>query len=273
MPELPEVETIRAQLDKGLRGKKIAAVQVLYGGRLRPSTVALTQGVTGRTIESVERRAKLLIWRLDHKCFLLAHLKMTGRFIFVPAEYHPGKHDHVIFYLSDHGNTSRLVWSDVRKFGYLELADDKKLTSVLATYGPEPLLSSPETLANRLVRPKTRSLKAALLNQATIAGIGNIYADEACHRAGLRPMRRLASLSSGERLRLAREVQQVLKEAVKQHGTSADDYVDTRGERGDFQRFLRVYGRKGQPCPVCRTPIKKTVHAQRGTHYCPKCQK
>jgi formamidopyrimidine-DNA glycosylase len=166
----------------------------------------------------------------------------------------------------------RLVWSDIRQFGFMRIVSSDELSEILSAYGPEPLDATAEELADRLVAPKTRMVKAALLNQEVIAGIGNIYADEALHRAGIRPTRRLGRVTSDERIQLVQEIKNVLSESVAQQGTSANDYVDTRGEKGGFLALLRVYGREGEACRNCQTPIKKIVLGQRGTHYCPECQ-
>jgi len=155
----------------------------------------------------------------------------------------------------------------------VKIVTAKELEEILSGYGPEPLEHSAEILAERLSNPKTRVVKAALLNQEVIAGIGNIYADEALHRAGIRPTRRLGKITAEERLRLAKEIQNVLSESVAQQGTSANDYVDTRGAKGGFLELLRVYGREGKPCKNCKKPIVKIVLNQRGTHYCAECQK
>jgi formamidopyrimidine-DNA glycosylase len=165
------------------------------------------------------------------------------------------------------------MWNDVRKFGYMEVVSAKALEETIAAYGPEPLEVAIEVLAECLRLPKTRVLKAALLNQACIAGIGNIYADEACHRAGIHPKRTLGTLSRIERVKIAREIQEVLRESIDRQGTSAHTYVDTMGSRGGFLSFLRVYGRAGEPCRTCGTTIQKTRLMQRGTHVCPHCQK
>jgi formamidopyrimidine-DNA glycosylase len=157
-------------------------------------------------------------------------------------------------------------------FGYLRYVDEQGRDEALSIYGPEPLVTPAEELADRLKTPKTRKVKAALLDQTAIAGVGNIYADEACFRAGIRPTRRLGSLTADDRLRLAREVKKVLAQSLAQKGTSAVDYVDTTGQEGGFLKFLRVYGREEQPCRTCKTPIKKITLVGRGTHYCPRCQ-
>ncbi len=269
MPELPEVETIRRQLDRRLRGKTIARIELLRTGRETPRGRRFVAALEGRIIKRVERRAKLLIWRFAGGGALAAHLKMTGRLVFVGGDYEPGKHDRAIFYFR---GTQRLIWSDVRQFGFLRIVKDAELDRLLSAYGPEPLETSVGELASRLERPKTRTVKAALLDQAAIAGVGNIYADEALHRAGIRPTRRLGRLTQADRLRLAREIQNVLRESIAMRGTSASDYVDAKGERGGFLRLLRVYGREGLACRKCNTRVKRVVLGQRGTHYCPGCQ-
>ncbi|MFZ2803691.1 MAG: bifunctional DNA-formamidopyrimidine glycosylase/DNA-(apurinic or apyrimidinic site) lyase [Patescibacteria group bacterium] len=294
MPELPEVETVRRQLDERLRGKRLISVRLLRSGREFPVGKLFVDSIRGRTVDSVNRRAKLLIWKFDDGSAMTAHLKMTGRFVFVEPSYVPQKHDRMVFTFSSvvpakagiqprpaetglgsrlRGNDEiNLVWSDIRQFGFVKLVSSIELAKIISSYGPEPLETSAEGLAERLSEPKTRTVKAALLNQQVIAGIGNIYADESLHRAGIRPTRRLGRMSSDEHLRLAQEIKAVLGESVAQQGTSANDYVDTRGEKGGFLELLRVYGREGEPCKNCAAPIKKIVLAQRGTHYCPTCQ-
>jgi formamidopyrimidine-DNA glycosylase len=274
MPELPEVETVRRQLDQKLSGAKIRDIRLFWDGRVFPRA-RFQSLVKGKKITSIERRAKLLVWRFSDGTALIAHLKMTGRFVFVSSRKAPGKHDHVLFSFVRDGKLSFLLWSDVRKFGFLKFLSAADLCQVLDQYGPEPLETAPEDLAACFLEPKTRTLKAALLDQSCIAGVGNIYADEACHRAGIRPMRRLKTLTKGDRLRLAGEIQAVLRASLKQKGTSANDYVDTDGERGGFLGLLQVYGRTGESCLRCgpSSTIKRTALAGRGTHYCPRCQK
>lgn len=269
MPELPEVETVRCQLHDRLAGRVIRGVQILRTGREFPAGEEFVARVAGRRIAAVERRAKVLVWRLDSGDVLLGHLKMTGKFLFVASEYLPTKHDCLIFDIDGQS----VVWSDVRRFGYLRVHDTDETAHILSLYGPEPLETSAKDLAERLLTPQTRKIKAALLDQTTIAGIGNIYADEACHRAGIRPMRRLSTLTAADRLRLAEEIRIVLAESLAQKGTSSNDYVDTDGERGGFLSLLRVYGRTNEPCRTCQTSITKIVLGGRGTHYCSKCQK
>jgi formamidopyrimidine-DNA glycosylase len=269
MPELPEVETIRRQLDVKMRGRQVVALEFWKWGREQPAGAAFVDGVVGRTIERVDRRAKLLVFKFTDGGAMLGHLKMTGKFLVADPLYMPNKHDRALFVFNDGG---RVVWSDVRQFGFVKLVTSTELEAVLVTYGPEPLLVTNEELAERLISPKTRTIKAALLNQSCIAGIGNIYADEACHRAGILPTRRLAQLNDEDRLRLAVEIKNVLNDSIAQKGTSANDYVDVNGERGGFLKLLRVYGRENEPCRTCTTLIAKIFLAQRGTHYCSICQ-
>jgi formamidopyrimidine-DNA glycosylase len=269
MPELPEVETVRRGLAARLQGRRIKDVVLLKSGRETPRGQKFVRLLAGKKIEAVERRAKLIVWRLEGGNYLLIHLKMTGRLVFVPPGYKTKKHDAAIFIIGK----SRLVWSDVRKFGYLRHVGRREFEKIISAYGPEPLETSARELASRLSSPKTRKVKAALLDQTKIAGIGNIYADESLFRARIRPTRRLGSLTVKDRLRLAQEIQKVLREAVRHGGSSVNDYVDATGKEGRFARRLAVYGRAGEKCPVCSTTIKRTVLAGRGTHYCPKCQR
>lgn len=271
MPELPEVETVKRQLHERLVGRSIISVRILKSGRERPIGADFVSALVGKKIDRVERRAKLLIFYFYDGDAMIAHLKMTGKFVFVDSDYAPGKHDRIIFDVAAH-DMQTLVWNDVRQFGFIHVVDISTLNKILSQYGPEPLESSDDLLVSRLVSPKTRTIKSALLHQGVIAGVGNIYADEACHRAGIRPTRRLARMTSGERLHLVRHLKQLLQESIDQRGTSANDYVDTEGNKGGFLSLLRVYGRAGEACLKCRTAIKRIVVAQRGTHYCPRCQ-
>lgn len=271
MPELPEVETIKRQLHDRLKGRVISGVEIWKTGRETPVGNKFVQAILGKKLIGVNRRAKILIFQFVDGSAIVGHLKMTGKFLFVPKNYTREKHDRILFVLS--GGRERLVWSDVRTFGYLKCVTAKGLDEALCKYGPEPLEASIEELAERLLTPLSRTIKAALLNQECIAGVGNIYADEACHRAGIRPTRRLASLTAKNRSEVIKEVKKILQKSIDLKGTTANDYVDTNGTQGGFSALLKVYGRENQPCLKCKTPIKKIVLAGRGTHYCPTCQK
>lgn len=270
MPELPEVETIRRQLDEKLAGARIKDVKILRTGKETPAGKRFVDKVKGQIIVSIERRAKLLIFKFKQGDALIAHLKMTGRLILVAKNYRPQKHDRIIFYFNI---PQALVWSDLRQFGFLKAIKGHELEKILSVYGPEPLEVSTSELAELLRVESKRSLKAVMLDQTRIAGIGNIYADEACHRAGILPTRKISTLKAIEREKLARAIKNVLRESIAKQGTSADSYVNAFGKEGRFLSRLRVYGRKGKSCLRCGTSIKKISHAQRGTHFCPGCQR
>lgn len=274
MPELPEVETVRTQLHDRIAGKTIREVVIYQTGRETPVGKKFIQAVVGRRLSAVDRRAKVLVFRFEDGGAMLGHLKMTGKFLLLNApdvrRTTPGKHDRMLFVFDA---KTHLIWSDVRKFGYLKAVTAEEAVKQLSHYGPEPLEATPAELAARLSRPSLRTIKAALLDQTVIAGIGNIYADESLFQAGIKPTRKVNKVTDEERLRLAKAVKKILASSVAQKGTSANDYVDTSGSKGSFQNLLKVYGKGGEPCVTCKRPLKKTVVAQRGTHFCSNCQK
>lgn len=269
MPELPEVETVKRQLNTRLVNKRITSVEIIHSGRERPKGDDFSDRLKGRKITAVKRRAKLLIFYFMDGGVMTAHLKMTGKFLFAEKKYEPKKYDHILFTLDDGGV---MIWSDIRKFGFVALLTDEELETELADYGPEPLEHEAQVLADALAKKSTRTIKSVLLDQSVIAGVGNIYADEALFRARIHPSIRANELTNVQRLNLAKEIQTILAESVEQKGTSANDYVDTNGERGGFLSLLRVYGRAGEKCTKCKTAIQKITQAGRGTHFCPKCQ-
>lgn len=273
MPELPEVETIRRQLDEALAGKRIESVELLKSGREEPAGKEFVACLVGKKIKNIQRRAKLIVWRFDDGSVMFTHLKMTGRLVLADKGLKSGKHDRAIFSFTDHKNGKDLIWSDVRQFGFMKCLSAEEAKKVLDAYGPEPLEINAKELAERLLKPKTRKVKVALMDQTTIAGIGNIYADEALFRSGVRPTRPLGRLTVKERLEIAKQIQALLKLSIKHRGTSANDYVDASGQQGNFLKLLQVYGRGGEKCVKCGTPIKRIVIGQRGTHFCPKCQR
>ncbi|MFH1089211.1 MAG: bifunctional DNA-formamidopyrimidine glycosylase/DNA-(apurinic or apyrimidinic site) lyase [Candidatus Uhrbacteria bacterium] len=284
MPELPEVETVRRQLEKEIKGTTIKEVTVNFAGRLNLPAKKFSQSLTGKKFLGVDRRAKLLIFRLSGENFILAHLKMSGRFIVFknkksnspsPAGegWGEGKHTHIIFKLS--GN-KELHWNDVRKFGFLKLVDAKGLEKYLVAqaYGPEPL--DPSFTWQKMAmclraKPKAK-IKPHLLDQTCIAGIGNIYATEALWSAKIHPLTLIGKLSDEQIKKLHQEIIAVLKKSLAVNGTSADAYFDAYGEKGDFEKQLKVYGRAGKFCPRCRTKLEKMKLGGRGTVFCPKCQ-
>lgn len=267
MPELPEVETIRRQLDAALVGRKIIAVEVEFAGRLVPKQNFAKQ-LIGKKIKSVNRRAKLLYFDLDES-IMLSHLKMTGKWLVNP-ESKP-RWAHVTILLS---GGQKLYWTDMRKFGYLRLIPKESLNTFIEHYGPEPLTSTEKELSINLHAPAKRTIKAALLNQEVIAGVGNIYADEACFAAGVLPIRPLGKINPNELKSLLKSLKKILEHSVKLGGTTADDYLDTEGKKGGYSKFLKVYGRENELCVRCKdSVITKIRHAGRGTHFCKKCQK
>lgn len=271
MPELPEVETIVRQLRDGGRGhassvigKRIQSVTVKWPRHVaRPSARALQQELRGQTVQALGRRGKYLVFQLSNG-FMLIHLKMSGDLKLVPAGAAPEPHAHTIFHFTD---GTALRFSDTRKFGkvfWVGRAED-----VTGGLGPEPLEPgfTPARLG-RMLAERKRALKPLLLDQTFVAGLGNIYTDEALNLAGLHPLRRSDSLSPSEVRALWRGIRRALRSGIRHNGASIDWVY--RG--GGYQHHFRVYDRAGQPCPRCGTPIRRMVVGQRGTHYCPQCQ-
>lgn len=285
MPELPEVETIRADLQKVLRGQKISAVRVNKRKLIKSNPRTFGRDLRNRRIESISRRGKLLIFKFKEvDRYLLVHLKMTGQLIYkgksrVVAGGHgyplvnklPNRHTHII--LSFVGG-SKLYFNDMRQFGYMKIVNNKELEGVLAGYGIEPLTDDFTWQALWLVlQNRKTALKNVLLDQKAVAGLGNIYVDEACFAAGIRPERRADRLSEGEVKKLVQVVKRILKLAIRYRGTTFGDYRDGLGGEGNFVKRLKVYGRAGMLCRRCRRGIiKKVKVGGRGTSYCPICQ-
>jgi formamidopyrimidine-DNA glycosylase len=259
MPELPEVETIVRELAPRIKGRHILSAEVLHPRIVRYCGADLAECLAGRRIEDVGRHGKFILIRLDEG-WLTIHLGMTGQLLLNGA---PGPHSRAVFRLDD----STLLYDDARMFGSIEWSSEPARTLRL---GPDAL-NSPE-LPIELLRRRA-PVKAVLLNQSVFSGVGNIYADEALFRAGIHPRRRSDRLSRDRAALLIQVVREVLAEAVEHRGSSVSDYVDTEGRRGSFQDRHQVYGREGEPCLACGSAIRKIVVAQRGTHYCPKCQR
>lgn len=271
MPELPEVETIRKGLSTKISGKVIRKVDILLPKISRNEPQKLQSLLVGLKIEKVNRKGKFLILKLKPQGFLLFHLKMSGQLIYLENNQSLAKHTHAIFEFTD---GSQLRYIDMRQFGYLKYVKNLKQAKELSSLGPEPI-DKALTLTqfkNRLAkRPRSR-IKQLLLDQSLISGIGNIYADEILFSAGINPLRRTVSLSAIEIEKIFFSAKKILKEAIKEKGTSISLYVDHLGQTGNYANKLRVYGRKGLPCSKCKTPIQKIKLSGRGTHYCPSCQ-
>jgi formamidopyrimidine-DNA glycosylase len=271
MPELPEVETFAAELRPHLAGRRILAVEVLWTRTLAaPDPTTFAERLVGRQINALGRRGKHLLLELDSGDTLIVHLRMTGRLEVVPGDspVRSGPHVRARFDLS---GGECLVFTDARKFGRIWLAADR--AEVLGRLGPEPL--DWDFDAARLAAPIQRrrvAVKALLLDQTVVAGIGNIYADEALFLAGIHPLRPGTSLGDDEIERLHDAIRQVLREAISQQGTTLRDYRPPYGLEGAYQHQLRVYQQTDRPCPRCGTPIERIRVTQRSTHFCPHCQ-
>lgn len=269
MPELPEVETIARALRPELVGRTILRADLRWARTLAaPSVSKFKQQIEGQVIRAVGRRAKFLNLQLE-AYNLLIHLRMSGDLRLKKGKIRPEKHDRLILTLSPRGRGQplHLVFTDPRKFGRVWLTDD--LDRILGALGPEPLeaaFTARWLYANLLAR--RRQLKPLLLDQSFIAGLGNIYTDEVLHRARLHPLALSDSISEAQAADLHRAIRRVLNEGIRRNGASIDWVY--RG--GDFQNHFRVYGRTGQPCPVCGTTIQRLVIGQRSTHVCPNCQ-
>jgi formamidopyrimidine-DNA glycosylase len=259
VPELPEVETVVRSLEPHLPGRRIVSARFTSRFVTPGDRKKLAARLAGRTIQGVRRRGKFILIALDSGV-LSVHLGMTGKLL-LDAKATP--HTHGVFEL-DQGV---LLYDDPRQFGRVEW-DAKRAAGL----GPEPLEISLEEFRDRLRGRKIR-IKSLLLNQRFLAGLGNIYVDESLFMAGIHPLAMASRLNAARKARLHAAIRHVLSQAIQRGGSSISDYVDAAGQRGWFQLEHRVYGREGEPCVNCGTPIKKTVVAQRGTHYCPTCQK
>jgi formamidopyrimidine-DNA glycosylase len=281
MPELPEVETVVRDLRPQLSGRVITSVQLTPDPAIRgrliryPTPTKFVRRLRGRTIRSVERRGKYIVMPLDENGQrLIVHLGMTGHLRVWEPEETPVKHTHVRLLL-DTG--LELRYDDQRQFGRLLLGRQDELVAAgafPARLGPEPIHGDlTEAEFERLIRARRRPVKSALLDQSFLAGVGNIYADEACFRAGIRPSRWTHKLTLRERRALYSAIQEVLENSIAARGSSIINYVDAFGLPGSNQEKLLVYGRAGEPCLTCGTLLQGTRLAGRGTVYCRKCQR
>lgn len=273
MPELPEVESIRLTLAKNTLGRKILDVKVFWpSAAVSLPETDFAEMVKERSIESIDRRGKYLLINLSKGLTMITHFRMTGRLIYYPEKQSVDKHTHIVFYLDE----GEMHYSDIRKFGRIQLVPTREANEVssLAKLGPEPLDESFafDKLGQRLAQRKS-TIKAALLDQKVIAGLGNIYVDEALFRAGIKPGRHTNTLKVSEIILLYNSIYETLKEGIKAGGTSFRDYRDADGNKGLFQESLMVYGRGGQQCKECGEQLIKEKIAGRTTVYCPNCQK
>ncbi len=288
MPELPEVETIRQDLRQKILHKKMSSVEIIGRKVARGQAHDIMKIASGKVFKEIDRVGKLLIFEIGTTdvLFLLVHLKMTGQLIYIDDgvaiggghsfktlnKNLPDKHTQMIFKFE---GGATLFFNDMRRFGYVALATPVEKEKIVARFGIEPL--TPQFTAEKFVslfKKRKTSVKALLLNQALIAGIGNIYADEMCHDAGILPDRPAHSLQTKELLKLYDSAKRVLAKAVAHRGTTFNNYVDSDGNKGNFLSFLKVYGRAGLLCLTCKEEvIRKKRVAGRGTHFCTRCQK
>jgi formamidopyrimidine-DNA glycosylase len=264
MPELPEVQTVVDTIAPHLAGRRVDALRHLRPDIVGPAGLDLAALITGRTVRTVRRRAKRIVVELDDGCFYV-HLGMTGRLSVCNADAPVALHTHLILDLDD-GRQLRFV--DPRRFGGVFWMG---ATPHHDNVGPEPLTLTPARLGKQLSATR-RAVKVALLDQQLIAGIGNIYADEALHAAGIHPLTPGRDLSPEQIRTLNRAIKTTLRRAIRAGGSSIRDYVDANGASGSFQNRHAVYDRAGDPCRRCRTPIERIILGGRSTHFCPKCQ-
>lgn len=287
MPELPEVETVRLQLRRKITGKKIKNVEVFHNKSVNHDE-DIEEKLKGKTISDIDRVGKLMVFSFKNEddLFLLAHLKMTGQFFYTDTNGDivggghsitaadidlPMKHTRVGLHFTDH---TSLYFNDMRLFGYIKVANKKETETARAKFGPEPINPKFDVnwFADKLKKRKT-SIKAALLDQTFIAGLGNIYVDETLWRAKVRPTRRADKVTKKEAAALAAASKDVMNESIKVGGTTFQHFKDTNGSKGNFTQYLNVFGQKGKQCKRCGGIIKKIRVAGRGTYYCPECQK
>ena len=273
MPELPEVETIRRSLEPHVVGRRFERVEINDARLVRPfEPIAVSAELEGERVKSLERRGKYLIFRFESGRALLIHLRMTGSLLHSGAEPLPeDPYQRAVVRLDD---GSDVAYRDVRRFGTWLLVEPTDYEPYIgARLGGEPLerTFSSRRLAERL-EGRRAPIKAALLDQRTVAGLGNIYVDEALWRARVHPLRPAGQLDQDDIGRLTRGIKEALRAGLARQGASLRDYSTPDGARGRMQDEFRVYGRSGQPCPRCGTPIEKTRAGGRGSWYCPNCQ-
>jgi formamidopyrimidine-DNA glycosylase len=286
MPELPEVETIKIGLASLLPGLTIASVQHDWPKSFPNAPADVEKFMIGAKITQVRRRAKVLLLDLSSRYSLLVHLKMTGQLVFVGQTRfgagHPGKD--LVGELPARStrvtitftNGDQLFFNDQRKFGWMKLLPTVEIPELdfFKRVGPEPLEVdfTSKIFIDRLQRRKNTSIKAAILDQTVLAGVGNIYADEALWTAKLYPATPVKDVSRPKLLKLHEAIQSVMRLSIEKGGSSDRNYVDSQGRKGSYLSFANVFRRNGQPCPRCGTTIEKIRVAGRGTHYCPHCQ-
>jgi formamidopyrimidine-DNA glycosylase len=289
MPELPEVETVRLGLQEFLPGQDIKSITKDWPKSLPVTEELICDSLIGAKVESVQRRGKLIIMPLSSGYSLLIHLKMTGQLVYRPNKGkgfgggHPN--DSLIDKLPDRSTrviieltNGTLFFNDQRKFGWVKLEKSEGLyenNTFLSKLGPEPLEDNYtfEQFKNAIKRRAKTSIKAAILDQTVVAGVGNIYADESLFDARIHPLTKAGDVSTIKLKRLYNAIREVMSLSISLGGSSDRNYVDAKGNRGSYLKFAKVFRKEGSPCPECGGEIKKIRAAGRGTHICPRCQK
>ena len=276
MPELPEVETVCRTIEPLLRGRAFVGFELSWPRTLaHPDPSTFTTSIVGHRIIAVSRRAKLILIHLDDDSAISVHLRMTGQLRVLGVDDIPQPSSEAYLRASfalDDGTS--LDFSDVRKFGRIKYSTSTELDDLNLAYGVEPLTAE-FTAARRhaLLRSRSRSINALLLDQTIVAGLGNIYVDEALFQSGIHPLTKSDQISTRKSARLRDAIVDILNGSISRHGTTLRDYRSGLGDEGSNQSFLRIYGLKaGHPCTVCSTPVERCVIAQRGTVFCPRCQ-
>ncbi len=303
MPELPEVEVIRRGLKNEILNKRISEVKVLSKNTVKPNSRTFAKELKGKSFLDIDRIGKLLIFELSDKIdFLLVHLKMTGQLIYTDqkemiAGGHetkprssgrledvlieedliervggrlPNKFTRVIITFNKRGS---LYFNDMRKFGYMRIVDERELKKIKSAFGMEPRTKEfTKEGFIKAIKTRNKSIKAVLLDQSIIAGLGNIYTDESLFLSKVDPRRKASSLTDKEISALYKNIEHIIGKAIEYKGTTFSDYSDAKGNKGNFSELLQVYGRTGEKCKICGTKIEKIREAGRGTHFCPKCQ-
>ncbi|MBI4653266.1 DNA-formamidopyrimidine glycosylase [Candidatus Kuenenbacteria bacterium] len=276
MPELPEVETIKIELEKIIKGKKIKNIDIKLPKIINVPPAQFKKILIDSNIINIKRRAKILIFELSNGYNLFIHLKLTGQFFYqstINKQQPTIKKGQVIFNFID---GSKLFYNDFRKFGWLKLMNNKEAEEFLEkeNFGPEPLKQEfTLTVFKKILGKKKRSkIKPLLMDQKFIAGIGNIYATEICFYAKINPLRIISTLREKEIDELYKGIKKILSTAIKLKGSSIDIYLDIYGQQGKYISFLKVYDRAGELCLKCKTKIEEITLAGRNTYFCPKCQ-
>jgi formamidopyrimidine-DNA glycosylase len=286
MPELPEVETIKKDLESIVINKKIQQIKIILPKIIKTPLKDFKKKLINNEFSEITRKGKLLILKLKSKNLLLIHLRMTGQVIVEKKEEKifgghsekkenfnlPHKHTHLIIKFED---KTKLYYNDLRQFGQIKLIDNKDLKENLKNYGIDPILDNFKfSVFKQMIKNSSQSIKTFLLNQKKICGLGNIYADEILFSTKINPQTKSCNLKDFKIKKLYQEIPKILKLAIKERGTTFSDYRDTQGRKGNFKNFLQVYQKENQICPQCKKQkILKIKLNGRGTHFCPNCQK